>query len=359
MIVFKYIPRFELTFISKNANDWIKKEYSEIIAKFFHNKEVVLSEKNIDIEDWIESIYPLISLNKYNLLDKVIIEIKNKESLSINNIKINPEDKIIIFGMIRAREIDLSNDILFPLVYQEDIDKVEEYYKLNTFKKYSKRWYEIATYYTSEFKEYLTRINEIEYFKKESLLSKLEKISKEMIEDEKKIFIKTVSKWFHLKINLLKNDKDIFGKILSKIGYNCERIPPTKDNFLIQEFVKMRYEYRFLVINNKLVSGAGCLEELTPADSDGLKFDLKVQEFRNKSEYVKDSNLIDKYVDFANLVINSLKENNEELKHYTLDVALNKKNEVVIVEFNPYTNIGFYAMKHDEIIKNLILEYGI
>ena len=50
-----------------------------------------------------------------------------------------------------------------------------------------------------------------------------------------------------------------------------------------------------------------------------------------------------------------------EIKDYTLDLALDKDGQVVIVELNPMTNYGLYAADVDQIVTALrrkVLENG-
>lgn len=355
-----FTPRFKLNIISKDAPLEIKNIYKLIISKYIN----IFEEKNIDSEDWIESIVPLIELHRLDLLHKTVIY-NGKSNVELNQEYIYLGDEktinnlnIYCLGVINVLNIEnlvFKNNISFPLINNNDIVKVENYYLLNTFKKYALRWFDIASFYIKEYDSILTDKLILDYFKKESVFKKIEDRSILLRNNKKeKVFIKTVKKWLSFAIEIEKNDKKIYSKFINELGYDFERLTVKKDNLIIQEYVNMRYEYRMIIVNNELVCGAGCIEKFTPLNNEGEAFDIKLQEIRNISDIEKSKELVDRYILKTKSILKYMKDNNEELKHFTIDLALNEKNEIVLIELNPYVNIGFYALKYDCIIKSFI-----
>lgn len=119
-----------------------------------------------------------------------------------------------------------------------------------------------------------------------------------------------------------------------------------KNAYLVQEVIPMRYEYRFFVINGAVVTGAGCVEEFTPLDNGGEPFDAQMREHRNTgcpSPVETRPDILRTFLPFAEMVVEELTEERPELNRYSLDVALGKNDEPVIIEFNSESNSGFYA----------------
>lgn len=121
-----------------------------------------------------------------------------------------------------------------------------------------------------------------------------------------------------------------------------------KDAYLVQEVIPMTYEYRFFVINGKLVTGAGCVEEFTPLDNTGEDFDARMREHRSyecPSPVEVRPDLLAQLFGFAKKVVAEVSVERPDFDRYVLDVALGKNNEPVIVEFNSESNAGFFACR--------------
>lgn len=128
----------------------------------------------------------------------------------------------------------------------------------------------------------------------------------------------------------------------------------TAGSLLVQEFVPMRFEYRFFVIGARVVTGAGCIEEHTPFDRRAReqgRFDSRAREHRGPSATIDDPELVARLRDFALEVASDLDaESGEgELDAYTLDVGLGPDDEPLVIELNPIDVAGFYASDPYEI----------
>lgn len=119
--------------------------------------------------------------------------------------------------------------------------------------------------------------------------------------------------------------------------------------FLVQQWVPMTYEYRFFVVDGKLVSGAGCVEEFTPFNHVGVfPFDPQMRALRGNgiaahgdTDVEMREDLVQRYTDFATEVVRTLPAH---MNTVVFDVALNADTgEPLIVEFNTLPNSGLYA----------------
>lgn len=132
-----------------------------------------------------------------------------------------------------------------------------------------------------------------------------------------------------------------------------------KDTYLLQEKIPMFYEYRIAVINNKVISGAGCIEECTPLNNESnelFPFDNKVRKVRNDFEFEieKKQELIEGYVEYAKDFVEKMQKELPEMKNYTLDLCVNFENRITVVEINPMKNWGFFAIDLKSTLKGYI-----
>ncbi|WIB65860.1 ATP-grasp domain-containing protein [Curtobacterium sp. MCBD17_040] len=117
------------------------------------------------------------------------------------------------------------------------------------------------------------------------------------------------------------------------------------DAFLVQGRVPMRFEYRVFVVGGVPVTGAGCIEEHTPANHRWDRFDTRVREHRSDphSPVVEDPVLVRRLVQFAGEVAKQWKAERPDLGTAVIDVALDGEGEPLVVEFNGLLSSGLYA----------------
>ena len=157
----------------------------------------------------------------------------------------------------------------------------------------------------------------------------------------------------HAKLPLLSanlEDWNVGDSVISTLdpdsGWGLINDEGVKDTYLVQEVIPMRYEYRMFVINGKIVTGAGCVEELTPLDNEGEAFDSRMREERSyecPSPVENRPDLLSRFLEFAEQVVAEMTMERPKFDRYVLDVALGKNDEPVIVEFNSESNSGFFA----------------
>jgi hypothetical protein len=124
-----------------------------------------------------------------------------------------------------------------------------------------------------------------------------------------------------------------------------------REALLLQERLDLVSEYRFLVVDGRPVTGAGCIEHMTPAEHDSgpvfaltgrSGFDSKVEGVRNSGDVRDDPDLAARLLAFADEACERFAA--EGLTEMTLDVALDRATgKTVVVEANPLGNAGLYA----------------
>lgn len=119
--------------------------------------------------------------------------------------------------------------------------------------------------------------------------------------------------------------------------------------FMVQDRVKMTYEYRVIVINHEPVAGAGCVEAYTPLDNEAT-WDAKMEEVRSSGNVEHRADLASDYQSFAKRFTQAYKAERPLAMNYTLDLAVGD-NGILAIELNPLKNYGLYAMDFDAILK--------
>lgn len=139
------------------------------------------------------------------------------------------------------------------------------------------------------------------------------------------------------------------------LGWHAAKIDGRSNSLFVQEWVEMEYEYRFFVVNNKIVTGAGMIHENTPLDNRSA-FDIAVRR-SVRGEYCSTEDnemLVEQYREFANSVISETQTSNSDLSCYTLDVAT-VNGSPVVVERNSLLNSGFFASSPSLVLEALVL----
>lgn len=114
------------------------------------------------------------------------------------------------------------------------------------------------------------------------------------------------------------------------------------DGVLVQETVRMEYEYRMFIVNGEPVCGAGCVEENTPVDNHAT-FDSMMQRTRNASPVETRADIAERYRRFAFHAARIIHEEGIITPAYVMDVAM-IDGQPGIVELNGSANAGLYAL---------------
>jgi hypothetical protein len=131
--------------------------------------------------------------------------------------------------------------------------------------------------------------------------------------------------------------------VRSALGYALVHLEGYGDVVLVQELATMEKEYRCIVINGTVVSGAGVIPSFTPLDRDSSGvWDRAVQ---HSAQLHKISSLsgpeLSAYQLFAARATKTFTLG-ASLRHYVLDIAM-INGRPGVVEINPLWNFGWYA----------------
>ncbi|WP_158276284.1 ATP-grasp domain-containing protein [Bifidobacterium callitrichidarum] len=117
------------------------------------------------------------------------------------------------------------------------------------------------------------------------------------------------------------------------------------DAILVQQRVRMRWEYRIHVIGGEVVCGAGCIERYTPADNRGERFDPRMEEIRNDGSIESHPPIVELYAEYAREVAKTIAS--DVTGPYVIDLYVGDDGRPHVIELNSQTNAGLYALDMD------------
>lgn len=115
------------------------------------------------------------------------------------------------------------------------------------------------------------------------------------------------------------------------------------------------YEYRVIVVGDRVACGAGCIEAFTPGESEGALFDDRMEVVRNDGEVLRDPELAGRYLAFAReYAVAWVAEHGSECG-YSLDLSVDAETGAIVpIEMNPLLNLGLYANDADRIVDAML-----
>ena len=131
-------------------------------------------------------------------------------------------------------------------------------------------------------------------------------------------------------------------------GYDLALFEGETDAVLVQQRTRMRYEYRVQVIGGEPVCGAGCVERFTPADNRGDRYDPRMEGTRNDGRIESHSDIARLYEAFAHEAAHALR--GEVEGPYVMDLYLDDAGQPHVIELNPQSNSGLYALDMDALL---------
>ena len=118
------------------------------------------------------------------------------------------------------------------------------------------------------------------------------------------------------------------------------------DAILVQDYLPMGNEYRMFVMNGEPVCGAGCVESLCPLErtADGKRYDPKIETRRNSGVVRADPALAMRFLAKAREIAIDLHDADHDMLDYVLDLATTDEGEIIMIEANPISSSGLYAI---------------
>lgn len=145
--------------------------------------------------------------------------------------------------------------------------------------------------------------------------------------------------------------------VFDALDYGAMSLEYGQDNLIAQEYVPMEYEYRCFVVGNTLVTAAGCIEEFTPLDNQGQRYDNQMRRNRQERTPVEpEPGIAGVLTNFARDAVDALALEVPALRDYVIDVALGPEGRPLIVELNSLLNAGLYASRPEVVARALALE---
>lgn len=139
-------------------------------------------------------------------------------------------------------------------------------------------------------------------------------------------------------------------------GYDLALFEDEPDAVLVQQRTRMRYEYRVQVIGGRPVCGAGCIERFTPADNTGEPYDPRMEGTRNDGRIESHPDIARLYEQYAHEVVDALRD--EATGPYVMDLYLDDDGQPHVIELNPQSNSGLYALDMDALLTAIRDEPG-
>jgi hypothetical protein len=137
---------------------------------------------------------------------------------------------------------------------------------------------------------------------------------------------------------------DVGRAVYDVLDYGAMNLEGRSENLIAQEFVPMEYEYRVFVVGQTVATAAGCIEEFTPLDNSGYRFDSQLRRNRQERTPVEvDPVIVGILTHFARKAVHALAMEVPDLTDYVIDVALSPDGQPLIVELNSLLNSGLYA----------------
>lgn len=161
------------------------------------------------------------------------------------------------------------------------------------------------------------------------------------------------------------NAEDVHAQLFAgDVGWSLISLVGRRNSILLQDWIPLSYEYRLFVVDGKIISGAGCVEEFTPYNriSTDALFDYRVRGNRGNeitagqpSEVIKDVALIEAYLETGSDIV----------AHYdgtvVFDLALVERDgemdQIVLIEMNTLPNSGLYASNVDAVYEALSVAF--
>ena len=209
----------------------------------------------------------------------------------------------------------------------EQINKAKKYYNLRTFERYALREFIFCK------------------FNHEAVEFSCNALS------HPKSFVKFVENPKQTRNAVIDKSKDISQQLIDI--YDYEFVLHEDGLTMVQDHIKMHYEYRIFVINGQPITGAGCVESNTPLENDIL-FDCKLEDTRGKFP-VDLPEVADLYREFAqDIACPELAK--EGMKDYVLDLFMDGNSNIGIIELNPIHKSGFYAIDYNALFNAITID---
>lgn len=132
-------------------------------------------------------------------------------------------------------------------------------------------------------------------------------------------------------------------RLFDAMDWTYVRLEGAVDALLAQDQLPLEYEYRLFVVDGRVVSGAGCVEEFTPLDQTPGPFDSRMR--RERGHFQDGPSDVENRPDLtARLVRFGRQVAAEHGGTVVIDVAFDAStDQPIVIELNGMSNSGLYA----------------
>jgi hypothetical protein len=288
-----------------------------------------------DDEDFLEQIWRLHAVASALGADRVFVQVGDDiRALGDRAVPADTTD------MFRWGAQTTTEERAHPIPAEVAADR---YYTSNTFRRVAGRDIAVCDLRTNEGPHLLTEVRRLAH------------------PDTGEVFVKVVDpvKGGHASVTIDPNaDDDDLREQLTWFNDGLAGLFHHGRVALVQQAITMRYEYRFFVVDGILVTGAGCIEELTPSDRpSGVLHDPRIREHRGVGDVVRDYDIVYALYRGAEAFARAWTLAGDAPSEYVVDVALDSAGKVVVVEVNGIRNSGLYASSPQAVVQAL-LDHG-
>ena len=153
---------------------------------------------------------------------------------------------------------------------------------------------------------------------------------------------------------------EIYSQIYAADGYALIHLVGLPNTMLVQDWVAMEYEYRIFIVDGKVISGAGCVEEFTPysRENTSTSFDSRMRRIRGNQIAGDESTEVRIRPGRVDLYLEAAQRWAAQYQGTIgMDLATVKRadgsQQIVIVELNTLPNSGLYASNVDAVYEAL------
>lgn len=317
----------------------------DVLASWLRHYPASQQSSLIDFEDWAENAIYLHAIDSAGgALEKLPFPTEGCGFLSSTGFlgpRANPAraPSFMVGTFLDQDGIEPPVDANFVGVNDQTADAIGRYSDLETFKRYAGRPIRVADADQGSINEALASLHTAGH---------------------DKVFIKSRHKEFAGVFDLSSAaDRNFFHHVSMQPGGEAIAWMPIQHEgargaLVIQGLITPSCEYRLLIVGDKPIAGAGCIEAFTPIDNTSC-FDPRVERRRNDGNVISDGSLSERYRAYAEIFASEVAAELQTPAVYALDLCIDEQSgHILPIEMNPALNVGLYAMNIDIYIRGII-----
>ena len=148
---------------------------------------------------------------------------------------------------------------------------------------------------------------------------------------------------------------EAISEFVDRVEFHIARYEGERNALLLQEKIAMTHETRFFIVDHSVICGAACIEENTPRKNPfGDKLPPIFEINRNGEDRVRSETVANCLMSAAQQIAQDIKNEEPRMRDYVLDLALDENDNPIIIECNPLSNSGLYALDTDRLVTAIV-----